>query len=228
MVDEGSGGGPGPEALAQAVEGGLPVGGVVILRGTGDPPPRTLGSEARAVARAVPGRREEFARGRAAAREALVKAGGPAAEIGVGPGREPLWPAGWIGSITHCRDLVGAVVAPASSAAGLGLDAEPDLPLPIDVVGSVMDRTEEASAAASAMPLVAVFCAKEAVHKAVFPTTRVWMDFTDVRVHFAEGGSFRVEPVPGRTVAQGVGRLRGRIVRGGGWVLAVTVLPRER
>jgi len=157
--------------------------------------------EREALARAVPSRRAEFARGRACARRALGLAGwsGALPELPVGPSRAPVWPPGYTGSITHCDGVAAAVVAPVTVLRSLGLDAEPARPLPPDVAPAVLvDRERSASAAIGPLHETIVFSAKESIHKAVHPATGVWLDFLDV--------TLAVEPprvVPGAAVQSG-------------------------
>jgi len=82
------------------------------------------------VASAADGRRSEFVTARRCARRALAKLGLPSMPIRQGPSREPLWPAGIAGSITHCAGYRAAAVAELAALAGLGIDAEPNAPLP--------------------------------------------------------------------------------------------------
>ena len=159
--------------------------------------------EAELVRRAVASRRVEFARGRSCARAALVAAGGDPVTIPVGPRREPVFPDGFTGTITHCDGLVAAVVAPERTAAGIGVDAERVQPLGDDVLGAVLterERTgleafgaegsEQGDAAERADSAeersTAIFSAKEAVFKAVFPRTGVWLDFQDVALEVSD------------------------------------------
>ena len=53
------------------------------------------------IANAVDSRRREFVTARRCAREALAKLGHAPGPIRVGPRREPQWPTGLVGSITH-------------------------------------------------------------------------------------------------------------------------------
>lgn len=149
-----------------------------------------------ALARAVEKRRVEFARGRSCARTALMAAGGDSVAIPVGPNREPLFPAGWAGSITHCDGFVAAVVARQRRAIleGLGIDAEPVVHLEDGVVDLILTH-HDAEARRSPERTSIVFSAKEAVFKAVFPAVGVWIDFADVGLDVSpdgSGGSFRV------------------------------------
>jgi 4'-phosphopantetheinyl transferase EntD len=141
--------------------------------------------EARLVARAVERRRRSFTAGRACAHAALAALGRPTATIGAHAERDPVWPAGAVGSITHTDGFVAAVVGPAATFAGLGLDAEPAGPLDDAVIALVCRPGEPAEPHAAR----AVFCAKEAVYKAVFPSTRAFLEFHDVEVRFEEGAA---------------------------------------
>src|SRR5205814_1840165 len=62
-------------------------------------------SESAAVLEAVARRRDEFLTGRTFARRALAELGCPATAIPVGEGRMPIWPDGYLGSISHCEGL---------------------------------------------------------------------------------------------------------------------------
>lgn len=148
-------------------------------------PAELLGAEAELVARAVEKRRREFATGRLCARRALAALGVEAGAIGSGERGEPLWPAGVVGAISHCRGYRGAAVARAAELASLGIDAEPHQPLPDGLLGDVA-RAEERpalAALAAAAPEVhwdrLLFSAKESVYKAWFPLAKRWLGFED-------------------------------------------------
>lgn len=203
-----------------------------------------------AVARAVRKRQEEFARGRACAREALrragygadvpgVSGGGPHSpdaglvEIPVGASREPVWPEGFTGSITHCEGFVAAVAGPFVAVRGIGLDGEVDRPLPDEVVGQVITREEASDPYESGHDQVLRFSAKESIHKALFPLTGVWLDFLDVALELepepggaaVELGRFRARPASvARTEVPEVEVLKGRYARVGGLVVTASWL----
>ena len=137
------------------------------------------------IANAVPGRRHEFITARRCAREALGRLGFPAVALRPGPRREPQWPAGAVGSITHCAGYRAAVVARAADLAALGIDAEPHGPLPEGVLDHVtaegdaglLERLRDADPSIHWDRLL--FCAKEAVYKAWYPLTGRWLGFED-------------------------------------------------
>ena len=81
--------------------------------------------------------RAEFTAVRVLARQALAKAGLPAAAVVPGPSREPLWPGGIVGSITHCAGYRGRAIARTDVIAAIGIDAEPHQQLPDGVLPMV-------------------------------------------------------------------------------------------
>jgi 4'-phosphopantetheinyl transferase EntD len=174
---------------------------------------RLFPEEEQLVAQAVDKRRREFSAGRGCARRVLAELGYPEAPILSGPKREPIWPDGVIGSITHCQGYAAAVVARAGEVAVLGIDAEPDEPLPEGVLDMV-SLPEERSWLADAPPGSPnwdrmLFSAKESVYKAWFPLTGRWLGFEDARLTFsAADGTFRA------TVLVSPATLDGRVVTG--------------
>ncbi|MFE9655231.1 4'-phosphopantetheinyl transferase [Micromonospora sp. NPDC006431] len=140
------------------------------------------------VARAVETRRREFVTARRCAREALARLGYAPAPIRSGPRREPVWPAGVVGSITHCAGYRAAAVGRVTELAGLGIDAEPHAPLP-DGVGALVTVAGEPDLLgrlADADPGVhwdrLLFSAKESVYKAWYPLTGRWLGFEDAEL----------------------------------------------
>lgn len=142
------------------------------------------------VARSVRKRQAEYFHGRLAARLALAQAGLPVADVGKGPNREPLWPAGAIGSITHNSRRAGAVALPAHAWHGVGIDLESPAPpeLQDSIAALAVDAAELALLAAhehvlardALLPLI--FSAKESFYKAVYGAVGRFFDFSAVRV----------------------------------------------
>lgn len=147
--------------------------------------PRLFPVEAAAVAQAVPQRVAEFAAGRAAARVALAAAGLPVAAIPMGADRAPVWPDGTTGSITHGGDYALAVAASLDRFSALGLDAEPDQPLPYDVLDEICDSDECSWIAGQAQPLRwarLIFVVKEAAYKCQYPISKTLFGFDAMTV----------------------------------------------
>jgi 4'-phosphopantetheinyl transferase EntD len=163
--------------------------------------PALLPEERGFLARAVPTRILEFTTGRSCARAALAQLGCPPVAIAIGDQREPIWPPGFIGSITHCKGHCAAAVArwdphTAHAIASLGLDAEPALPLPEDVAGMVCSDGERKWIEQHRQDRLpwdrVVFSAKESVFKCIFPITRQFLDFHDVELTFVGERSFQI------------------------------------
>src|SRR5271163_3067971 len=152
--------------------------GVVAVESFEDVPGETVfPGEEGLVANAVERRRREFVTARRCAREALVKLGHAPVPIRPGPNREPQWPAGLVGSITHTTGFRAAAVAPRSVLASVGIDTEQDHPLPdgVEEAVTVRGEPEMLAALALAFPLThwgrLLFSAKESIYKAWFPLT---------------------------------------------------------
>ncbi|MEU6883128.1 4'-phosphopantetheinyl transferase superfamily protein [Streptomyces sp. NPDC046712] len=184
------------------------------------------------VARSVAERRDSFHTVRRCARLALAELGLPAAPILPGPKGEPRWPAGLVGSMTHCTGYRGAVLAHATALAGLGIDAEPHKPLPQGVLETVALPAERDRLArlGSAHPGIhwdrLLFSAKESVYKVWFPLTREWLDFDEADITLLPDGRFMARLlVPGPVVAgRRVPVLAGRWLVGGGLGLTAIAL----
>jgi 4'-phosphopantetheinyl transferase EntD len=159
---------------------------VASVEAFSDPPDVTLFPEEQSIiARAVDRRRREFTTGRACARSALAKLGLPPVPILRGERNAPQWPAGIVGSITHCAGYRAAAVARAGELLGIGIDAEPNEPLPDGVLRAIALPDEQAGLrslpAGTAWDRL-LFCAKEAIFKVWFPLTVSPLGFEDARV----------------------------------------------
>jgi 4'-phosphopantetheinyl transferase EntD len=144
-------------------------------------------AELRAVATAVPARRREFVCGRACAHQALQALGAVDAPIPMGSARAPVWPSGVVGSISHTRDMAGAVVCRSVDAHALGLDLErTDAPMDASVRRLVLTprETDQLAELRSDEQRMAVlmFSAKECVHKVTGPLWGVNLDPQDVEI----------------------------------------------
>lgn len=113
-------------------------------------------------------RQMEHLAGRIAAVHALREAGATGVP-GIGEQRQPLWPAPWSGSISHCETRALAVVSPAP----VGIDIERVLTpaLATELESSIVSAAESAVLQASGLPaelaLTLAFSAKESGFKAL-------------------------------------------------------------
>src|SRR5690349_15824016 len=96
-----------------------------------DPPGLApLPEEEPLIAKSVAKRRNEFITVRHCARQALGELGVPPVPILKGDKGEPCWPAGVVGSLTHCTGFRGAAVARGGGVGSWGMAAERHAVLP--------------------------------------------------------------------------------------------------
>ncbi|MDO8910164.1 MAG: 4'-phosphopantetheinyl transferase superfamily protein [Pseudohongiella sp.] len=164
---------------------------------------------------AVQKRKAEFIAGRYCAREALAQLRGSDVTkgdtscadttIGIGANRTPLWPAGFVGSITHTHGYASAVVARRSKIRALGLDSETWIgPGSAENVSRQILTRREAYTdnlhlfESPLQYLTVVFSAKESLFKCLFPLVNRFFDFhaaiiTPDASGSGANGSFRYE-----------------------------------
>jgi len=149
------------------------------------------------IAGAVRKRQMEVLAGRYCARQALLELAPHEANtpIGVGPHREPLWPPGIVGSITHTHGYASVALASVRYARALGLDAESWMDA--DAAASLQPQIAaapevEAMADALHLPLARAltlaFSAKETIFKCLFPEVKRYFQFRDVWMSMTNEG----------------------------------------
>lgn len=181
------------------------------------------------IARAVPARRLEFATGRWCARQALLRLGRTPEVIGIGSQGEPIWPVGTTGSITHCEGFRAAAVGDLRHHEAIGIDAEPDAPLPtgiLDVVSGADERRRLRRVEAP-HPDRLLFCAKEATYKAWYTLARRPLDFDEGEVTVDNDGTFvcRITSPEHRPPTHPGRFFEGRWGSSEGVILATVVVP---
>jgi 4'-phosphopantetheinyl transferase EntD len=168
--------------------------GVVAVesREPGDPA-LLLPAEAAHLGRAVAKRVQEFAAGRLCVRRALHEYGIDQFPLRVAPDRQPVWPKGFVGSITHTAGLCAAVVAESRTIAAVGIDSEivghvtPDIWSTICVAGEA-DWVNSLRPSERAAAITLIFSAKEAFYKCQYPLVSEWLDFHDLVVESESWG----------------------------------------
>ncbi|MEV0640483.1 4'-phosphopantetheinyl transferase superfamily protein [Streptomyces sp. NPDC050619] len=214
----------------------------VEVYGNGEPEGAPLYPEEEAlVAKSVAKRRREFTVVRSCARRAMEKLGVPPQPVLPGERGAPQWPAGLTGSMTHCDGYCAAALVRATDLASLGIDAEPDGPLPEGVLSAVSLPAERQRLLRLSREHPGIhwdrllFSAKESVYKAWFPLTGQWLDFAeaDIDISVDPGerlrGALRAELlVPGPLVGgRRLGHFTGRWSAGRGLVVTSVTVPHD-
>jgi 4'-phosphopantetheinyl transferase EntD len=205
-----------------------------------DPSGVVLFDEERAVvARAVDKRRREFATVRHCARRALAALGHP--PVALLPGRRgaPLWPDGIVGSMTHCDGYRAAALARADKVHAVGIDAEPDGPLP-DGVLDLIARPDETTHLADLRRRDGdrggtgpehwerlLFSCKETVFKVWYPLTHRELDFHEASIRLdPRDATFTVDLLTDRGDDVLPARLAGRWIAARSLIISTITLMR--
>lgn len=133
------------------------------------------------VQRSVRKRKAEYLAGRYLGSR-LLRQHGAAPSIASGTHRQPLWPAGWVGSISHTDRSAIVCLARRESVAMLGIDLEGwlDESAANNVAGHLVNAREARllqSAGPRTRALTLAFSAKESLFKAVYPAVGRYFDF---------------------------------------------------
>ena len=200
----------------------------------GEPPGGvSFAEEEQVIAHAVPARRREYATCGVVPGSAWAGWGIREVPILPGVGGAPIWPAGVVGSLTHCAGYAAAAVGVSPQVSAIGIDAEPDAPLPDGVLDLVATPAEQARLAATQSESGSpnwdrlLFSAKEAVYKAWFPLVGEWLDHQQAEILInPQEATFEALLSRDGLIIDGrqVHRLHGRWIRKQGIILTAVVL----
>ena len=134
-------------------------------------------------------RKEHYRSGRICAGEVLSKLGTRGQPVLRDPQtREPLWPEGISGAITHSGKWAAAAAGKTSDVSGIGIDLE-DLERQVDsrisrhvCIPEEQKWLQECGEDFLEQNLKIIFSAKESIFKAFFPYTRTYLHFHDARI----------------------------------------------
>lgn len=159
----------------------------------------------------------------------LRRHGVAVAEIGRHAEGFPLWPEGWVGSLSHSAGWCAAGLARETVVRGVGVDVENPARMKPEMWAHIMTENERrelerrspgGDANERGIAATAVFSAKEALFKALFPLRRAVPGFLATEIAWLGEGKFRAQ-VNADTVD-------GRCAMGDGMVLAAAwVTARE-
>ncbi len=134
-------------------------------------------------------RKEHYRSGRICAGKVLSKLGTVGQPVLRDPQtREPLWPEGISGAITHSGNWAAAAAGKTSDVLGIGIDLE-DLERQVDsrisrhvCIPEEQKWLQECGEDFLEKNLKIIFSAKESIFKAFFPYTRTYLHFHDARI----------------------------------------------
>jgi 4'-phosphopantetheinyl transferase EntD len=174
-------------------------------------------------------RLREFAHGRHCAHKALSRFGLGDRPVPVGGNREPVWPDGVVGSISHAGDYAAVVVASDSDCIGIGIDLEINEALEPALVSMLcrpeeLDRIrghrrdsegkQEGGRENDPALTKLIFSAKESVFKCIWPRIRRFVDFDEIEIQIDESAqTFLAVPHSGDLPRDLLANLRGRYAR---------------
>lgn len=147
-------------------------------------------------------RQKEFRAGRHAAHQALELLNAPWNPLLRGDKRQPLWPPGFLGSISHCHGSCVAVCAKSGDVVGVGIDVEPLEPLPKGV-DQYIHTAQDANTMRdfNELPERLIFSAKESIYKCYYPLIRRQMGFQSVSLDIdPQNQSFQFTPSVDSTI----------------------------
>lgn len=142
------------------------------------------------IARSVRKRQAEFYFGRLVARLALSALNITRLDVPIGRSREPVWPTGVIGSISHNDSFAAAIALESAHYSGVGIDIErivrSDAQAALLATALCNDELEYLQTFTSKLPLstllTIVFSAKESLFKGAFGAVGRYFDFSSARV----------------------------------------------
>jgi 4'-phosphopantetheinyl transferase EntD len=143
-------------------------------------------------------RQLDFATGRYCARMAMEALGENPQALLIGSNREPLWPNGITGSISHSRKMCGAIAGRNEHFNALGLDIEEVGRVQLHVWNSIFTEAEQDFLRQFEDPdqqrwATLYFAMKEAFYKFQFPITRKYLGFKEVELRIeASAIGFRI------------------------------------
>jgi 4'-phosphopantetheinyl transferase EntD len=208
-----------PASLTAALAGLFPLGVVGAHLAGAAPVSLLTESELGAISHCAEKRIGDFAAGRLCARRALAEFGVHDYSLLSAPDRQPLWPPGLLGSITHTEGYSAAVVTRRGHVRSLGLDSETIAAVHEELWPRILGASERACLgrlpeAARDTAAALMFAAKEAFYKCQFTLTGEWLEFEDVHIESPDWmeplGRFSVQPQRSIRLQRQAGNIEGQ------------------
>lgn len=123
-----------------------------------------------------------FKLGRTAAHKALESLGQLKQPILRGPRREPLWPTGVVGSISHTENIACCFAALSKNFRSVGVDIEQTSRNPGLALQKIATTDELALLSQVGLPGLPLFSAKEALYKCLYPLSQEFFGYSAARL----------------------------------------------
>ncbi len=145
---------------------------------------------------AIHKRKIEYLLGRLCLKRCFEAFGETPLLVAMGEDRSPIWPKSWVGSISHSKGQIVAVLGRSHQYAGLGIDLEalienPSTALQTQICSdpSELENLRNALGLTEQEALTLIFSSKESLYKLIFPRYRKFFGFQAARVeHTIEKG----------------------------------------
>ena len=178
-------------------------------------------------------RKQEFIAGRYCAYQAAKLVGLELVKLPAAKTREPVWPEGIVGSITHSKLMAISCVSLSQDWSSIGIDAEelinPSLRADIESLVASPVELQYLGSLDSQIGLTVLFSAKEALYKALFPLVRTFIDFKEVKLTNLDADTkvFELELISSNEKLAGhLGRYQGSFKQFGETIVTVVSIPR--
>jgi 4'-phosphopantetheinyl transferase EntD len=179
-------------------------------------------------------RQQEFIAGRYCAFQAAKMVGFDLVTLPSAETREPLWPEGVFGSITHSKKMAISCVSVSDALSSVGVDAEelikPSLSAEVEKVIATDEELALLGKIEYQKGITILFSAKEALYKALFPLVRTFIDFKEVKLTQlnSDEGSFELELLSTNVkLSNYLGRYKGSFKQLGETIVTVVSVPKS-
>jgi enterobactin synthetase component D len=142
------------------------------------------------IVRAIPKRQYEFLLGRLAAEVLLVEIGVPCEASWVQTsGRQPVWPSGITGSISHSKDMVAVSICHKKyrvQSIGIDIESLDQHASAIKAITACFTNQERERLDQIENGLIIGFSVKEALYKCLYPISGLFFDFLDAEILYVD------------------------------------------
>jgi 4'-phosphopantetheinyl transferase EntD len=175
-------------------------------------------------------RKHDYVCGRQAARDALNLLSAPVTRVERGSAGQPIWPSGFVGSISHAAGLGIAAASSSSIYETIGIDMEVQKSVTADIWPHFMHADELRFISRLEKRMQSrfasiCFSAKESFFKLQYPCCRSWLEFADLTISSTDDGQFQVAIVDPGKMPERFRQVIGYFSEIDGMVITAITLP---